>query len=169
MSVSELLEHGRYSFHGVPVGYAGRDRSITRGGLDVDRWCVQLSMIGRWAVVRKSAWKSNFVATPWGIDFLCFSAQYHRCSITTKSFQAKNLPNTEKMGDQWFPLLNCIQLQQKWPASSERLQKIGYKSFKQFFYISNCFRVIRCQKRVFNPVPSPSSDILVQFSHLKQQ
>jgi hypothetical protein len=52
------------------------------------------------AVVRKSAWKSNFVATPWGIDFLWFNAQYHRFSITTKSFQAKNLPNTEKMGDQ---------------------------------------------------------------------
>jgi hypothetical protein len=53
-----------------------------------------------WAVVRKSAWKSNFVATPRGIDFLWFNAQYHRCSITTKSSQAKNLPNTEKMGDQ---------------------------------------------------------------------
>jgi hypothetical protein len=52
-----------------------------------------------WVVVRKSAWKSNFVATPWGIDFLWFNAQYHRCPITTKSSQVKNLPNTEKMGD----------------------------------------------------------------------
>jgi hypothetical protein len=59
--------------------------------------------------VRKSAWKSDFLATPWGIDFLWFNAQYHRCSITTKSSQAKNLPNTEKMGDHDdYPLLNCI-------------------------------------------------------------
>jgi hypothetical protein len=42
----------------------------------------------------------RFVATPWGIDFLWFNAQYLRCSITTNSSQAKNLPNTEKMGDQ---------------------------------------------------------------------
>jgi hypothetical protein len=59
--------------------------------------------------VPKSAWKSNFVATPRGIDFMWFNAQYHRCSITTKSSQAKNLPNTEKMGEiSDYPLLYCI-------------------------------------------------------------
>jgi hypothetical protein len=53
--------------------------------------------------------------------------------------------------------------------TSERLQKTEHKTFKQFFYIANCFEVIRCQKRVFDLVPSPYCEILVQFSHLKQQ
>jgi hypothetical protein len=110
-----------------------------------------------WAVVRKSAWKSNFVATPWGIDFLWF--KYHRCSITTKSSQAKNLPNTEKMGDSDYPLLNCITAKKceiLYSITTQMTSIIGkltknwiYKTFKQFFYISNCFRIIRCQKRVF--------------------
>jgi hypothetical protein len=90
--------------------------------------------------------------------------------------QAENLSNTEKMGDQWLSSTTialqqenvkfCIQLQQKLLASSESLKKSTYiyKTFKQFFYISNCFRVIHCQKRVFDLVPSPYCDILVQFS-----
>ena len=32
-----------------------------------------------------------------------------------------------------------------------------YKTCKQFFYISNCFRVILCQKRVFDLVASTQS------------
>jgi hypothetical protein len=81
----------------------------------------------------------------------------------------KNLLNTEKMGDQWLSSIKFYyskkmwnfmwNYNKKWLASSESLQ------FKQFFYISNCFRVIRCQKRVFDLVPSPYRDILVQFSH----
>jgi hypothetical protein len=76
------------------------------------------------------------------------------------------------MGDQWLSSIKlyyrknvkiCIQLQQKWLSSSESLQKSTYKAFKQFFYISNCFRVIRCQKRVFDLVPSPYCDILVNL------
>jgi hypothetical protein len=67
-----------------------------------------------WAVVRKRAWKSNFVATPWRIDFLWFNAQYHRCSITTKSSQAKNLPNTEKMGEQWLSSIKLYYSKKMW-------------------------------------------------------
>jgi hypothetical protein len=37
---------------------------------------------------------------------------------------------------------------------------------RKVFYISNCFRVIPYKKRIFDLVPSPYCDILVQFSHL---
>ena len=57
----------------------------------------QFSAVGRCA---KKCLEKQFCGNPWGIDFLWFNAQYHRCPITTKSSQAKNLPNTEKMGDQ---------------------------------------------------------------------
>jgi hypothetical protein len=36
----------------------------------------------------------------------------------------------------------CIQLQQKWFASSESLEKTAYKTFKQFFDPSNSLWVI---------------------------
>ena len=44
-----------------------------------------------------------------------------------------------------------------------------YKTFKQFFYFSNGFRVIRCQTPIFKLEPSFYSAILVQSSHLKQK
>jgi hypothetical protein len=64
--------------------------------------------IGRWAVVGKSAWKSNFVATPWGIDFLWFNAQYHRCPIPQKVPKQKTCQTLRKWVISDYPLLNCI-------------------------------------------------------------
>ena len=48
-------------------------------------------------------------------------------------------------------------------------KKTTYKTFKQFFYLSNGFRVIRCQTPIFKLEPSLYCAILVQSSHLKQK
>jgi hypothetical protein len=126
---------------------------------DVIMRIICISNISRFSTIKKS----NFVAPSWGIDFLWFNAYYHGCSITTKSFQAKNLPNTEKRKF----VFNC----NKNDLDHQKAYQNLYidQTFKQFFYISNFFRVFRCQKRVFHLVPSPYCDILVQFSYLKQQ
>jgi hypothetical protein len=67
-----------------------------------------LKLIGRWPKL------FHFVATPWGIDFLWFNAYYHGYSTTTKSSQAKNLPNTEKMGDQWLSPIKLYYSKKMW-------------------------------------------------------
>jgi hypothetical protein len=66
---------------------------IVLGGLNRTS-VIEAKAVGRWPKLFR------FVTTPWGIDFLWFNAQYHCWSITTKSSQAKNLQNTEKIGDQ---------------------------------------------------------------------
>jgi hypothetical protein len=84
-----------------------------------------------------------------------------------KKFSSKNLPNTKKMGDQWQWLSSinlviilykqenvkfCIQLQQNYDLHYQKAYKNLHiiKTFKQFFYISNCFQVIRCQIRLID-------------------
>jgi hypothetical protein len=93
--------------------------------------------------------------------------------------QAENLPNTEKMGDQWLSSTTialqqenvkfCIQLQQKWLASSESLKKSTYKAFKQFFLYLKLFSSYTLLKTRFWPSTQSLLRHLVQFSHLKQQ
>jgi hypothetical protein len=50
-------------------------------------------------------------------------------------------------------MLYSITTKMTYITYSESLQKPTYKTFKQVYYISNCFRVIRCQKRVFTNYP----------------
>ena len=45
-----------------------------------------------------------------------------------------------------------------------RAQKTTYKTFEQFFYFSNGFRVIRCQTPIFKLEPSFYRAILVHGS-----
>ena len=45
--------------------------------------------------------------------------------------------------------------------------KTTYKTFKQFFYFSNGFQVIRCQTSIFKLVPSFYCMILVQIFTFK--
>jgi hypothetical protein len=114
---------------------------------DVILRIICISNIRRFSTIKKS----NFVAPSWGIDF----------SITTKSSQAKNLPNTEKMSDQRLSSIKLYYSDKMWKfvfnynkndfASSESLEKSAYKTFKQFFISEIVFELYA----VFDLVPSP--------------
>jgi hypothetical protein len=104
----------------------------------------------------------------------------HRCSIAKKSSQAKNVSNTEKMGDQWLKcklyynkkmwnfVFNYNKNDLHYPKAYKNLH---IRQVNSFFISKIVFKLycIRCQKRVFDQVPSSCCDILGQFSHLKQQ
>jgi hypothetical protein len=105
--------------------------------------------------------KINFVAPSWGIDFLWFNAYYHRCSITTKSFQAKNLANTEKMSDQRFSFNKLYYSKKMWKfvfncnkndLDHQKAYQNLYidQTFKQFFLYLKFFSSFSLSKTRFS-------------------
>ena len=63
---------------------------------------------------------------------VCGSFKRNIDAFLPKKYQAKNSPDTEKMGD----ILDTYSTQQKRLASSERPQKTAYETLKQFFFYS---------------------------------
>ena len=105
----------------------------------------------------------------------------YRYIATKKSSQTKNLPDTEKTGDfllssvklyyvqqKKFEILNSI-ITKTTCIMRKSTKNYIYKTFKQFLYFSNCFRVIHCQTPIFKLEPSFYCAILVQSSHLEQK
>ena len=116
----------------------------------------------------------SFRGTHVGNTWLWFIWKTYRYIATKKNSQAKNLPGTEKTGD--F-LLSSIKLHYSKKIrnfefnnnKNDLHHEKEHKTFKQFFYFSNGFRVIRCQTPIFKLEPSFYCAILVQSSHLKQK